>query len=564
MSCPSDVELLAMATGDPDIENVRSHVETCANCRERLGQLSSEVATLRSLSGSQRLFPPLTSAWVPDDVPQATPKPAMIGRYVVLGELGSGGQADVYRVLDPDLGRNLVLKLSRRRWREDEGPKDALLAEGRLLAELDHPGLLQIFDVGIYDSRPYLVLEYVSGPNLEQHFAGRKPTAREAARLIATIARVVDYAHHRGVIHGDIKPQNVLIDGEGRARLIDLGLARLEDAWREEAGASGGTPEFLPPELATVGNRHNRASKASDVFGLGATLYWLLTGRPPFAGATVLESLDRARRCDIDLRPLSQPGISRRLAKLCQQALAADPRNRPAVDQWAAALDRAASPWRRRLTAAVAVTLLLVTGIALWQLSGADPDDGAPQLVLQSAPEITVLRNDRIFDLSNVLPLRAGDRVAIACDISPGEPAIIMWLDATGRLQKLKPARAVIERVDRLTYPASNEWMPLATHGGTEMVFFCRGEPPADDVVDDCFRVDQVLAQLPSVNYLTLRRGRVSVGGPLEAGSPEANSVDDVKSAMEQINRRLSHYFPGVGGVAFSHRETHNAEVRDK
>jgi hypothetical protein len=184
--------------------------------------------------------------------------------------------------------------------------------------------------------------------------------------------------------------------------------------------------------------------------------------------------------------------------------------------------------------------------------------------VLQSAPEITVLRNDRIFDLSNVLPLRAGDRVAVACDISPGEPAIIMWLDAAGRFQKLKPARAVVERVDRLTYPASNEWMPLAPHDGTEMVFFCRGEPPADDVVDNCFTFDQALPQLPSLNYLTLRRGRVSIGGPLEAGSPEANSVDGVKSAMEQINRRLSRYFQGVSGIAFSHRESDNAEDRDE
>ena len=95
---------------------------------------------------------------------------------------------------------------------------------------------------------------------------------------------------------------------------------------------------------------------------------------------------------------------------------------------------------------------------------------------------------------------------------------------------------------------------------GTEMVFFCRGQPPTDDAVNDCFIVAQALPQLPSLNYLTLRRGHVSTGGPLEPGSSEAKSVTDAKSAMEQINRGLSRYFEGVSGVAFSHRESDGAE----
>ena len=117
-----------------------------------------------------------------------------------------------------------------------------------------------------------------------------------------------------------------------------------------------------------------------------------------------------------------------------------------------------------------------------------------------------------------------------------------------------------MERVDRLTYPATNEWMPLSPGDGTEMVFFCRGELPANDVVNDCFTVDQALPQLPSLNYLTLRRGHVSIGGPLEPGSSEANSVARTRSAMEQINRCLSRYFEGISGVAFSHRESDGQE----
>ena len=296
-SCPSDDQLLAAATEPSGRGALALHVDSCPTCQRRLRQLTAEVASLRSITRDWTPGTPTTSSGIGA---ATSVRPATIGRYVVLSDLGAGGQADVYRVIDPELGRNLVLKWSRQRRFEADGSRDALVAEGRLLAELDHPGLLRIFDVGIHDGRPYLVLEYVSGRNLQQHFAERSATPREAARLLADLADVVAYAHRHGVVHGDIKPQNVLIDPVGCARLIDFGLARLEDAWRAEAAASGGTPDFLAPELANASQ--TRPSEATDVFELGATLYWLLTGRPPFAAPTPSESLERARRGDIDWR----------------------------------------------------------------------------------------------------------------------------------------------------------------------------------------------------------------------------------------------------------------------
>ena len=379
---------------------------------QRLAQHGAEVAALRSVTRDWSPTLPVTSAG--DDLAVVTSGPAMIGRYVILGRLGSGGQADVYRVIDPELARNLVLKLSHVHARDGEESRDALVSEGRLLADLDHPGLLRVFDVGIYDRRPYLVLEYVSGRNLEQQFSGRRPSPREAARLIADIARVVAYTHRHGVVHGDIKPQNVMIDDDGRARLIDFGLARFTDAWHDEGAASGGTPGFLPPELAGAVGHRSAVPQASDVFGLGATLYWLLTGRPPYRATTLLESLDRARCCDVDFGPLRQKGIPRRLAALCQQAMAADPCDRPRADQWATALDHASSPWPVRTAVAAGMVLLLAVGFMFFHRMGSAPAAMDPQPVLQSVPEIVVLQDDRLFDLSDPLPLHIGDRIAFA------------------------------------------------------------------------------------------------------------------------------------------------------
>ncbi|HEV3005481.1 MAG TPA: serine/threonine-protein kinase, partial [Pirellulales bacterium] len=170
---------------------------------------------------------------------------------------------------------------------------EAAISEGRLLATLDHAGLPRVFDVGVLEDRPYLVLEYVPGRNLEQCFDRQRPTPSDAARIVSEAAGVLAYAHRRGVVHGDVTPRNIMIDAEGRTKVIDLGLARFDDIWQVDGGRVGGTPEFLPPELVADGPGRV-PGPAGDVFGLGATLYWLLTGRGPFAAATVSGSLARA------------------------------------------------------------------------------------------------------------------------------------------------------------------------------------------------------------------------------------------------------------------------------
>lgn len=419
------------------------------------------------------------------------PNPVRIGRYIVVGDIGYGSQASVLRVIDPALDRHLVLKLSRQAQRDEQSRRDAVLAEGRLLADLDHPGLVRVFDVGVHAGRPYLVLEHVPGRNLEQNFATRRPSAREAARMIAELARVVAYAHSRGVVHGDITPRNILIDEDGRTRLIDFGMAKFADAWVEDTGLAGGTPEFLPPEIAPIDGKGGRSLPASDVFGLGAILYWLLTGQTPFAAPTGSQALERARRCDIDLAALRRAGVSRRLIRACEAALACNPAERPAPGDWADELERAARQGGPGLWAGIAVVIGLMAGGGWWWYSRTQVDQADVQASLHSPPEITVIRHDEVFALSNVLPLRTGDRLAITCDVSSGESAVALWFDAAGKLHRLSYSRDLVRTFDRLTYPGPNRWTKLQPPAGTEIIIFCRGEPVDDELIDACFPIGE-------------------------------------------------------------------------
>ena len=178
--------------------------------------------------------------------------PARIGRYAVLSALDEGGQARVFRVVHPGLGKDLVLKLAARPVADDPMGRDLLAAEGRLLAELNHPSLVRVIDLDVHDDgRPFLVMDHVSGCTLDRHIAQGLPAPRRAAAMVAEIARAVAYIHRRGVVHQDIKPRNVLIDESGRPRLIDFGLARLRHAWAlDTSGPSGGTLMYMAPEQA--------------------------------------------------------------------------------------------------------------------------------------------------------------------------------------------------------------------------------------------------------------------------------------------------------------------------
>jgi serine/threonine protein kinase len=283
-----------------------------------------------------------------------------IGKYLIVGRIDQGGQGQVFRVVHPGLRKHLVLKLARQPVDPDTGA--ALVTEGRLLAQLDHPNLVRVLDLDFHEGRPYVVMEYVPGTTLQQYAGQTRPGVRPAAALVAELARVVGALHRRGVVHLDIKPKNVLMDEAGRPRLIDFGLARLRPAWGDAAEeSSGGTLAYMAPEQAR--GEAESGCPACDVFALGGVLYFLITGKAPFEGESSDDQWRRARACDFDRAALRRRGIPRDLARVVLRAMAAEPQHRhPSADSLAADLE---AYLRRPYWVAVLACLLASAALAV-------------------------------------------------------------------------------------------------------------------------------------------------------------------------------------------------------
>ncbi|MGE0711211.1 MAG: protein kinase [Planctomycetota bacterium] len=293
-----------------------------------------------------------------------------IGDYQVLAELGRGGMGLV--LLVERAGRRYALKLLAP---GADGLDWARFAqEAQALARLGHPhiaGLVEV--VRRAEGPPALVLEYVPGQSLAQRLRQGPLPAQEAARVARELSLALVHAHALGVSHRDIKPANVLLGGDGLTRLIDFGIARLTDGLPlTRTGELLGTPEYMAPELASAAGRSGGVGPAADVWGVGAVLYAMLCGRPPFVGGSVLEVLLAVATAPI-IRPARlAPDVDPGLEAVCLRCLERDPGERyPSAAALVAALadcerDLAAPPGpRRRGRGALALALALAAGVAV-------------------------------------------------------------------------------------------------------------------------------------------------------------------------------------------------------
>jgi TolB-like protein/Flp pilus assembly protein TadD len=254
--------------------------------------------------------------------------PRAFGDYELLEEVGRGGQGVVFRAWQKSLNRTVAVKIIGIGQLTTSAHLKRLRREAAAAAKLNHPGIVPVYEVGERDGTYYFSMRFVEGDCLDEAVSRGLISVRQAAELIAKVARTVHYAHEHGILHRDIKPGNILLDANGEPHLTDFGLARLVEHGSTVTGSLEvmGTPSYMAPEQA-VGN-NAAVSKGTDVYGLGAVLYELLTRHPPFAGETTYETI----RMLLDSEPrqprLWNKNVDRELSAICLKCLEKGPRHR--------------------------------------------------------------------------------------------------------------------------------------------------------------------------------------------------------------------------------------------
>lgn len=260
--------------------------------------------------------------------------PQRIGRYRIERVIGQGGFGTVYLGHDEQLNRRVAVKVPHAKLIAKPEDAEAYLAEARTVANLDHPGIVPVHDVGSMENCPcYIVTKYIPGTDLATKIKQRRLKFRDAAEIVATVAESLHYAHKQGLVHRDVKPGNILIGEDDKPYVVDFGLA-LRDENVGKGPKYAGTPAYMSPEQAR-GEGH-RVDGRSDVFSLGIVFYELLAGRKPFRGDTVAELMEQVT--SYEARPLRQydEKLPKELERICQKAMA-----KRANDRYSSAHDMA-------------------------------------------------------------------------------------------------------------------------------------------------------------------------------------------------------------------------------
>jgi eukaryotic-like serine/threonine-protein kinase len=422
MTCLDDNQVVAFIDGQLSSEAraaVEQHLAECADCR-------------RLLAGA--VPPSPDSATVPDDrgprSAEALHQPGTrLSRYVVERVLGAGGMGVVYEARDPELDRKVALKLLREQLLEParvEALRTRLLREARAMAQLTHPNVVTVYDVGTLGDRVFIVMELVAGSTLRGWLEARPRSRREVLSVFRRVGEGLAAAHSAGIVHRDIKPENVLVANDGRVLVTDFGLARSAaqppvEAMPDEVGkltltgALLGTPAYMAPEQIDGGE----ATAKSDLFSYCVALYEALYRERPFGGATLTEVSAAIREGRVR-EPPRGADVPLWLRRVLLGGLSADPRKRPAsMSTLLHELER--DPERRRRRIAVGVGLLVLAGSLgtfAWSRSAARTcrAGGARSDVLLGEPRLASLRARKLPTANAVLAGEASQRRSTLVD----------------------------------------------------------------------------------------------------------------------------------------------------
>jgi WD40 repeat protein len=533
--------------------------------------------------------------------------PPSFGDYEILGELGHGGMGVVYRARQKSLNRFVALKLLPGRQFASAAQLRRFHVEAETAARLDHAHIVPIYEVGSVEGAHYFSMKLIEGPSLSQQLArSPRPTPADVARLVVTVARAVHHAHQRGVLHRDIKPGNILLaspaasaPGEGGARssrlapgadatglawcqpyVTDFGLAReiTHESGLTQSGMILGTPGYLAPEQAS-GQR--TLTTAADVYGLGAVLYEMLTGRPPFVGATPMEAVLEVLERDPAAPRSLAPGLDRDLETVCLRCLERAPERRYGsaaaladdLERWLTGVPIRARPagraerlakWARRRPAVAALSGLLVVlavtaaGLVTWKWLDAEQQrrlaeqrTGEVERALEAADQArgqaeaalyrSLLGEARALRLSRREGWRADALAGLARAAGIDSPerdrpvlrgeVVACLAEFDARLLGRVPCKA--SRVWSVAFSPDGQRIATAGYGGVLTVWRVQvGGPVAEHSIRDDGPVHQKKmyypeAPLPAVRFLDAQRLAFTtwkqsvVVAPVRAGAPE-------------------------------------------
>ena len=518
-----------------------------------------------------------------------SPRPKVVGRYEVIRRIGQGSFGVVYEGWDPQLERRVAIKMVRQCC-DDSSQVKAFLAEARSVASLDHPHIVPVFDVGEAPGGGFFIIsKLVDGCDLGKIMRQGEVSRDEAVKIISSIALALHHAHQRGFVHRDVKPANILVDGQGNAYLTDFGIA-LPDSALGQGGGFVGTPWYMSPEQIS-GNSH-RLDGRSDIFGLGVVFYELLTGRKPFRSRNPLEL--RRQICMMEAKPLRQidDTIPESLERICLKALAKNVNDRYATASDFAhdLLNLRGEPQRGRWTTslwlaiagtiAAVCAIALVAGLMLGRSSGLQPtkdslaDSKASNRVPpESASQdvslieefiILVSRGgqDGFSPVSEIAPLRNGDVIRFSVRLS--EPAYprLLWVDSRGNIDELYPNDPEVgdrggHMVQRFESPVElDRGWPVEGADGTEAAVLLVSRDGLPRLPGE-FRRLGIIESTSTGSVVRLRAVGSGVERDMELSdrtrslAPNTRQVDD---GLRKVVERLRFYAEDVVLVAIPHR----------
>ena len=358
-----------------------------------------------------------------------------VAGYKILRVLGQGGMGVVYKARQRGLKRIVALKMISAAGHHGPADLARFRSEAVAVADLQHPNIVQIYEVGEDNGHPFFSLEYVAGGSLAKKIGGTPQPPREAAQLVRALADGMEYAHQRGIIHRDLKPANVLLTEGGQPKVSDFGLVkRLEDdAGQTQSGSILGTPSYMAPEQAE-GNIKEIGPR-TDIYALGGILYELMTGRPPFRAASVLDTLQQVRTQDPIAPSQFQPKVPRDLETICLKCLQKDPAKRYA------AAEALGEDLRRFLSGEAILARPVSRAERLWRWCLRNPRVAALSGIVAILVVAWAATSTGLYRLA-----RANERTALANAATASQNAALAHQSAQEAASKAREALANAER----------------------------------------------------------------------------------------------------------------------